>query len=362
MGVSCEGRVALVTGASRGIGKAIALRLAAEGAAVAICSRPQARMAQLGTLEEAEAEIRALGRPVLAVPFDLGDRSVDRRRLVDLVDAELGPVDILVNNAAAGGFKPFLDWSDDEIEHVLQLNFWAPWELVRSVLPGMRERGAGWILNLSSATAIAPQGPPFPDTSPAHMGTIYGGTKAFLDRWTASLAAEVAPDGVVVNTLAPQAAAATELLVAYSDLPDFLYEPLETMAEAALALCTADPAVLTGRVAYSLALLAELGRPTHDLRGSAELPDWRPESLPARIARMADHAAGRSDDVAPSNVADLVNRRPRPGTSALPGPDTRGRASRAGHAGWSSFWGRSPRGTMRLLWSSPCCRSWPWSA
>ena len=311
MGDSCEGRVALVTGASRGIGRAIALRLAAEGAAVAICSRPQPRMAQLGTLPEAEAEIRALGGPVLAVPFDLGNPSVDRGRLVDEVEAELGPIDILVNNAAAGGFKPFLDWSDDDIDHVLQLNFWAPWELVRRVLPGMRDRGRGWILNLSSATAIAPEGPPFPDTSPARMGTIYGGTKAFLDRWTASLAAEVAADGVVVNTLAPQAAAATELLVAYSDLPQFLYEPLDTMAEAALALCTADPTVLTGRVAYSLALLAELGRPTRDVLGTAELPDWRPEILAERIGRMADHAAGRSPGVAPSNVADLVNRRPR---------------------------------------------------
>ncbi|MCU0310362.1 MAG: SDR family oxidoreductase [Acidimicrobiales bacterium] len=311
MGNACAGRVALVTGASRGIGKAIALRLAAEGAAVAICSRPRAGMADLGTLDGAADDLRSVGAAVLAVPFDLADPAVDRGTLVDRVEAELGPVDILVNNAAGGGFRSLMDWSDAAVEHVLQLNFWAPWHLVRRVVPGMRERGSGWVLNLSSATAIPPQGPPFPDTAPATMGTIYGGTKAFLDRWTASLAAEVAPDGVVANTLAPQAAAATELLVAHSDLPAHLYEPLETMAEAALALCTADPTVLTGRIASSLELLVELDRATLDLRGREELPEWAPALLGGRIERMAAHAAGRADGAVPSNVAALLDRRPR---------------------------------------------------
>jgi NAD(P)-dependent dehydrogenase (short-subunit alcohol dehydrogenase family) len=188
---------------------------------------------------------------------------------------------------------------------VLELNFRAPWHLVRAVLPGMRERGSGSLLNLSSATAIAPTGPPFPPTAPATMGTIYGGTKAFLDRWTASLAAEVWTDGIGVNTLAPQAAAATEVLVAHSDLPADLYEPLETMAEAALALVTADPSVLTGRIAYSLELLLELDRPTHDLSGAHELPDWAPSTLAARVDHMTAHAQGRLGDESTSTIADL---------------------------------------------------------
>jgi NAD(P)-dependent dehydrogenase (short-subunit alcohol dehydrogenase family) len=215
---------------------------------------------------------------------------------------------VLVNNAATGGFKGFLGWSDADIEHVLQLNHWAPWQLTRRVLPGMLERGEGWVLNLSSATAELPEGPPFPNTAPATMGTVYGGTKALLNRWTASLAAEVAPAGVTVNTLAPQAAAATELLVAHSDLPPELVEPLETMAEAALALCTAPPAHLAGRIAYSLELLAELDRPTLDLAGREELVDWRPESLPPRIEHMRAHARGALEGVAPSNVAELITR------------------------------------------------------
>ncbi len=307
---SCEGRVALVTGASRGIGKAIALRLAAEGAAVAICARPQAGMPDLGTLGGARDELAALGGRVLAVPFDLADPTLDRATLIDAVEAELGPVDILVNNAAAGGYMDFLDWTDRKIAKVLEVNFWAPWHLVRRTLPGMLERGSGWICNVSSQTAEHPPGPPFPATTPSTQGTIYGGTKAFLDRWTVSLAAEVYGRGVAVNTVAPEAAAATEVLVEYSDLPDHLYEPLDTMAEAALALCTADPLVLTGQVTTSLALLAALDRPVHDLRGEALVEGWQPADLAPRIERMRSHSSGRTA-TGPSNVADVLAGRNR---------------------------------------------------
>jgi NAD(P)-dependent dehydrogenase (short-subunit alcohol dehydrogenase family) len=292
MGRSCEGRVALVTGASRGIGKAIAVRLAAEGAALAICSRPSPGIAQLGTLGEARDEIAALGGNVVAIPFDLSDPSLDRAVLVDEIEHQLGPVDILVNNAAGSGFRPFLDWTDAQIVAVLELNFWSCWHLIQRVLPGMLERREGWILNVSSQTATPPMGPPFPPTQPARMGTIYGGTKAFLNRWTASLAVELYGQGISVNTIAPQAAAATEALVNFSDLPDYLYEPLETMAEGALALCTADSATLTGQITTSLQLLVDLQRPVYDLLGQQLVENWQPGLLPPRIETMRQHAAG----------------------------------------------------------------------
>lgn len=293
MGDACEGRVALVTGASRGIGRAIAVRLAAEGADVAVVSRADPGMPQFGSTAETAAQIRSFGRRSHAISADLADPSVDTAALVAEAEAALGPLDILVNNVAGGGFRPFLDWTDEQIATVLQLNFWLPWHLIRAVLPGMQERGRGWILNVSSATAFRPEGPPFPESAPSRHGTIYGGTKAFLDRWTASLASELYGSGIAVNTIAPQAAAATESLVAYSQIPEALTEPLDTMAESALALCSGDPSVLTGVIGYSLQVLADLDRPVYDLRGTALVDGWQPAALPEKIEVMTAHRRGR---------------------------------------------------------------------
>jgi len=290
-----EHPVALVTGASRGIGKAIATRLAAQGARVAICARPTPGHAELGTLDAARDDIaRRAGAAVLAVPFDVGDPDRQRADLVAQVETDIGPVDILVNNAAAGGYKPFLEWADTDFGRLVELNVRAPWDLTRAVLPGMLERRRGAVVNISSQAAELPTGPPFAGTLPAQQGTLYGGTKAFLNRWTVSLAAEVHGTGVAVNALAPQAAAATEVLLAYAGIADHLYEPLETMAESCLALCDGDPSFVTGKVAFSLELLVELQRPVHDLLGRSLVEGWQPADLPARMARMRGHIEGRT--------------------------------------------------------------------
>jgi NAD(P)-dependent dehydrogenase (short-subunit alcohol dehydrogenase family) len=160
---------------------------------------------------------------------------------------------------------------------------------MRRVLPGMRERGAGWIVNVSSVVAEVPSGPPFGVGAPARAGTIYGGTKAMLNRITASVAAEHEATGVAVNTVSPLAATATEgvlAAIAAGRIPEHLTEPLETIVEAILALAAADAAKLTGQVTYSLPLLRELGRPVHDLSGQSLVEGWQPADLPARIALM----------------------------------------------------------------------------
>jgi NAD(P)-dependent dehydrogenase (short-subunit alcohol dehydrogenase family) len=131
-----------------------------------------------------------------------------------------------------------------------------------------------------------------------------------LNRWTISLAVECRDQGIAANTLAPQAAAATEVLVQYSNLADYLYEPLETMAEAGRALATADPAVLTGQVTYSLALLERLQRPVRDLAGVALVAGWQPGELGARMEKMGQHARGEIA-AEPSNVDQLL-KGPRP--------------------------------------------------
>jgi NAD(P)-dependent dehydrogenase (short-subunit alcohol dehydrogenase family) len=137
----------------------------------------------------------------------------------------------------------------------------APFELAQLVLPGMRERGRGWILNISSGAARHPQGPPY---GPRAMrgGTVYGMCKAAIERLSTGLAAEVHDAGIAVNALSPARVVATPGVVVHRLIPpgaEDSAEPVEVMAEAALALCSGDPRTLTGRIAYSQALLDELG-------------------------------------------------------------------------------------------------------
>ena len=157
------GKVALVTGASRGIGYGIARRFAAEGAAVAVTARtlepePDARLG--GSLRETVAEIEDAGGRALPVQADLNDAD-SRATIVPEVEAALGPIDVLVNNAAAATYLPNAEISLKRRRLTFEINVEAPIDLTQAVLPGMRERGSGWILNISSATSKHPQGPPF---------------------------------------------------------------------------------------------------------------------------------------------------------------------------------------------------------
>jgi NAD(P)-dependent dehydrogenase (short-subunit alcohol dehydrogenase family) len=268
----CEGRVAVVTGASRGIGAAIAYRLAAAGAAVALVGRTARPdpTGNAGSLVETAARIEDAGGRAHVVVADLSDGSLDRAAVVEDARAAFGPVDILVNNAAACFYLPYERVSARRYSVMFEVNVHAPWDLSRAVLPGMCERRRGWIVNISSRVAEHPVGPPFPPFHVEHGATLYGASKAALERLTTGLAAEVSPYGVAVNSLAPVAAVATPGAVAMDLVPadPAHVEPVEQMAEAALALCTGD---LTGRVVTSGALLAELGRAVHTLDGRARL-------------------------------------------------------------------------------------------
>ena len=174
MGDRCIGKIAVVTGGSRGIGRGIALRLASEGADLALVARDldgvRLGRSLAGTLEE----IRALGRRAIGIAADLTDPSFPRASIIDSVEAELGGVDILINNAAMSVFKSVIDWTDEKLRAMQEVNVWAPWQLIQRVLPGMLERDRGWIVNISSGTAERAQ----------TGGAAYGGTKAMLDQMT----------------------------------------------------------------------------------------------------------------------------------------------------------------------------------
>ena len=273
-----EGRVALVTGASRGIGAGIAQRFAAEGAAVAVTARtldaePNAPLP--GSLREMVATIEAAGGRALAVQADLADAD-DRARVVPQVTSALGPVDILVNNAAAAFYLPTAEIPLRRRRLTFELNVHAPIDLAQAVLPAMRAKGAGWIVNISSATSKPPKGPPFdPGFKLGFTSTVYGASKSALERLTTGLAAEVYADGVAVNSLAPVAAVRTPgadaLVGDVLDANPEIVEPLELFVEAALALAVADPVSLTGRICFSRPLLQELGREYRELDGSARV-------------------------------------------------------------------------------------------
>jgi citronellol/citronellal dehydrogenase len=255
-----EGRRALVTGASRGIGAAVAVRLAAEGADVAIVARTLDEHDHLkGSLAATANRISGIGGEAATIVADLNDPT-DRERIVrDAVEALGGPIDVLVNNAAAAMYAPVTSMPLKRRRVLFEVNALAPLDLAQAVVPAMLERGEGWIVNVTSATARG--GNP--------TMALYGASKAALNRITSGLAAELDDTGVRVNAIEPRAAVLTEGAAALvgESLTDDQIESLEAMTEAVVALCDC-PVALTGRICVSLDLIAELGLTVYDLDGA----------------------------------------------------------------------------------------------
>ena len=247
-----------MTGGSRGLGKAIAHRLAAEGATVAITARtmdPDDKY--VGSLRETCDEIMAAGGQAFAVQADLA-QSEERERLVAEVIEAVGSPDILVNNAAVTFLRQLDEFPERRVKVMFEMHVFAPLHLVQLVLPGMRERKRGWICNMTSIAADKPPGPPFSDFDTAAGFGVYGMCKAAQDRLTGSLAAELYADGIAVNSAAPSDPVATEGAGAL-DLAKTNTEDISLITETAFRLCTADPATFTGRIVRTQPFLREVG-------------------------------------------------------------------------------------------------------
>jgi hypothetical protein len=279
-----KGKVALVTGASRGIGLAIARRFAAEGASVILCaSRLGAHGKLQGTLEEAVSLIQMQQGKAAAVACDLSDLEA-RAQLLAQATACFGPIDILVNNAAASTMLPPSVVTTAQRNFMFDLNVNVPVELAQQVIPDMRERGGGWILNISSRSCEQPIVPYRDSPMAAHVIAAYGATKAALNRYTSGLAHEVAADGIYVNSLAPENIVLTSGAEYVREIarqnPD-MAEPVEIMAEAALALCHRS---IVGQICYSRRLVHSLGLMVNSLDGKSVLGD---AFLPANLDASA---------------------------------------------------------------------------
>jgi short-subunit dehydrogenase len=195
---------------------------------------------------------------------DIADEN-DRPRIVGEATAGLGgPIEILINNAAAGMFAPVQTFSLKRRRVIFEVNVHAPLDLAQAVLPSMIERGEGWIVNLSSATAR-----PLPNSAMA----VYGASKAALNRVTHGLAVELAESGVRVNTVEPRAAVMSEgaAPVIRGRVSDDQIESMEEMVEAVVALadCSAD---FTAHNCVSLDLIAQMGLTVHALDGTPLSP------------------------------------------------------------------------------------------
>ena len=268
------GRRVLVTGASRGIGAGIAERLAAEGALVAISARGAAGASKLGgSLEQTAARMAVYGCQAVVVAADLLDEN-DRARIVPEAEAGLGgPIEILINNAAAAIYNPLAEFSLKRRRLIFEANVHAPLDLAQAVIPGMRAAGRGWIVNVSSATAHHTEGPPFIIGPQGATLSLYGASKAALNRMTNGLAVELYGSGIRVNTVEPRAAVLTEgadVLVGATLRPEQI-ESMEEMVEGVLAVCDC-PSDFTGHINVSLDLISSMGLEVRGLDGGSW--DW----------------------------------------------------------------------------------------
>jgi NAD(P)-dependent dehydrogenase (short-subunit alcohol dehydrogenase family) len=254
-----SGKIALVTGASRGIGRAIAQRLASAGATVVVTARSvdkeaagkrfQAEQIVPGTLAETVALIEKAGGRAIAIGADLEDLEQCKSLVPRAVEAA-GGLDILVNNAGFADYARIDSMSLETFDRTIQHYIRAPFLLAQAAIPVMKARGAGWIVNIGSVTSMPVQRP-FPDYQKAGGDTVYASIKSALNRFTHGLAAELIDSNIAVNLVGPSTAIRTP---GASDLipTEFPTEDVEYLAETVLAMSYLPAAERTGFLAFSM--------------------------------------------------------------------------------------------------------------
>ncbi|MBY0509542.1 MAG: SDR family NAD(P)-dependent oxidoreductase [Rhodospirillaceae bacterium] len=277
MSQALKGRVAIVTGASRGIGQAIAQRLGAEGATVVIAARSlsQTKDGLAGTLDDTAKLIEQSGGKAIKIACDVEDAR-SRAQLIDETLKLAGRLDVLVNNAGRAVHAKLDEFTGAQALSQTEQYLLAPFDLTRLAVPHMRKQGKGWIINVGSSTAFMPEGPPW-DRYTTHGGAaLYAALKASIHRLTVSLAAELQADNISVNIVAPVGAILTpgvEALGVITEETKAYVEPADHIAEAAVVFATAEPKTLTGQIAMSYMYLDQIKRSTRSLDGKTVIKE-----------------------------------------------------------------------------------------
>lgn len=256
-----DGKVCVVTGASRGIGAEIARMFASEGGKIVAAARTlhEGDHPLEGSLEKTISDITSIGGEATpsAVNISLPE---DCDRLIKEAREAYGPVDVLVNNAALTYFIPVKEYPLRRWMRSWAVNFHAPFILSQLVLSDMIKTESGSIVNISSGAAIGPGRGPYSDVSVNSGGTCYGAEKAALERFTQGLAQEVFQFGVSVSCVSPSQVVPTPGTVFHNlvtGMDDPRGEHPELMAKAVLLLASEPISKVTGRVTYSQEILKE---------------------------------------------------------------------------------------------------------
>ena len=261
--MSLEGKVAIVTGSSRGIGKAIALGLAREGASVVVAARSETERPNApGTIHATAAEIEALGGQALPVRCNVREEDSINGMVRQTIE-HLGRIDVLVNNAGVGSYTSFLEATVREWDLVMDIDLRAPFICCKAVVPVMVEQGGGSIINISSHAATnifsSTLGEDH-DAGIAMMGQAYGTAKAGLERLSWGLAAELGRYNIAVNVLKPLRPVLTEGFQAQRPDADFsTWATPEDMVKAAVHLAAQDARGLTGATVHAEEIVQRLG-------------------------------------------------------------------------------------------------------
>jgi citronellol/citronellal dehydrogenase len=248
--MSVSGKVVIVTGASRGIGKAAAVGLAREGAKVVVAARSETERPGLpGTIHATVAEIESFGGAALAVRCNLREEDDITAMVRQTMDA-FGRVDVLVNNAGVGNYRSFLKTSLKEWDLVMDIDLRAPFICCKAVAPIMVDQGSGSIINVSSQAAnniFSSTRGMEPGLRIEMMGQVYGTVKAGLERFTWGLATELGRYNIAVNALKPMRPVVTEGFLAQRPDADYsTWVTPEAMTKAIIFLAQQDARGLTG--------------------------------------------------------------------------------------------------------------------